>query len=280
MQSYNIPFKISEIDLDNIVYKDIKSNSKKTVVFLKYKKKNSLKNLVVQTPTFLNVYNPVTNSNHSNLDIPLHGRKENKINEFISFLQNLDKKIIYDAKINSSRWFNNFDTDEINYQAVIRTSDDKRFSNGMIRIKIINNNDFQTILQLNNKTNISVSDVPINSWVKMIIEIQAIWINKNGFGLFVKPILVSFTPIEIKRYKFIEDSEDEVEDVLDSENSVFLKSNNTKLNELETSNLNLGNNNDSLEIDTNAKFSSTSSNGVDSGSPKEDIKNQKSEINI
>ena len=29
MQSYNIPFKISEIDLDNIVYKDIKSNSKK-----------------------------------------------------------------------------------------------------------------------------------------------------------------------------------------------------------------------------------------------------------
>ena len=39
MQSYNLPFKTSEINMNNIVYKEIKCNSKKTVVFLKYKKK-------------------------------------------------------------------------------------------------------------------------------------------------------------------------------------------------------------------------------------------------
>ena len=48
MQPYSVPLKISQIDLNNIIYKEIKSNSKKTVIFLKYKKKSSLKNFVIQ----------------------------------------------------------------------------------------------------------------------------------------------------------------------------------------------------------------------------------------
>ena len=256
--SYNVPFKISDIDFNSIVYKDIKSNSKKTVVFLKYKKNNTLRNLAIQTPSLININSPVKNSNHWDLDIPLHGKKSDKVNEFITFLNNLDKKVIYDARINSSTWFKNFETDEINYQELIRSSDDRRFSNGMFRIKLIKNNDFNTLIQLNNKTNINIESIPKNSWVKMIIEIQAIWINKNGFGIFLKPVLVSFIPIEIKKYKFLEDSEDEVDDVLDSENCVFIASNQTNnQNELETSNLRIVN--DSLDVDTNGKFSSTSS---------------------
>lgn len=47
MQSYDVPFKIEEINFDNLIYKDIKSNSRKTVVFLKYKKKNTLKNFLI-----------------------------------------------------------------------------------------------------------------------------------------------------------------------------------------------------------------------------------------
>lgn len=276
MQSYNLPFKISDINLENLVYKEVKSNSKKTVVFLKYKKKNSLKNLVIQSPTFLNINNPVKNKNYWDLDVPLHGKKTDKVNNFVRFLKNLDDKIVYDARINSSKWFENFETDEINYQQIIRTAEDKRFTNGMIRLKILKNNDFQTMLQINNKESIDVNNIPQNSWIKMIIEIQAIWINKNGFGLFLKPILISFTPIEIKRYKFIEDSEDEVDDVLDSENGIFLKSKQSNINELETSHLKFENINDSLEVDSKTRFSSTSSNNKDSStssdnSPKENL---------
>lgn len=226
MQTYNLPFNISEINFDNIVYTNIKSNSKKTVVFLKYKKKNILKSLAIQTPTLLNINDPVKNqmNNSSDLDIPLYGKKENKISEFEKFLNELDNKIIYDAKINSSSWFSNFNTEEMNYQKLIRVSEDKKFDKGMIRIKILNNDDFSTNIQLNNQTKISQDEIPKNSWVKMILEVHAIWINQNGFGLFLKPILVSFIPIEIKEYKFLEDSEDEVDDVIDSENSIFLKS--------------------------------------------------------
>lgn len=161
---YNVPFKISEIDFDSIVYKDIKSNSKKTVVFLKYKKNNTLRNLAIQTPSLININSPIKNSNHWDLDIPLHGKKNDKVNEFITFLNNLDKKIIYDARINSANWFKNFDTDEINYQELIRTSDNSKFSNGMFRIKLIKNNDFHTMIQLNNKTNIGIDAIPKNSW--------------------------------------------------------------------------------------------------------------------
>lgn len=264
MQSYNVPFKISDIDFENIVYKDIKSNSKKTVVFLKYKKKNSLKNLAIQTPTFLNINSPVRNGNHWDLEVPLHGKKNNKVDDFVKFLKKLDEKVIYDARINSSRWFENFDTEEINYQEIIRTADDNRFTNGMIRLKLIKNNDFQTMIQLNNKDYIDISKIPRSSWVKMILEFHAIWINRNGFGIFLKPILISFSPIEINRYKFIEDSEDEVDDVIDSE-SIFIKSkNNNGPTDMETSHLKLDVINDSLEVESHSRFSSTSSNNKSS----------------
>ena len=47
-------------------------NKKKTVVFLKYKKKNQLKNLVIQTPSFFNVNSAISNNtNHYDLDIDL-----------------------------------------------------------------------------------------------------------------------------------------------------------------------------------------------------------------
>lgn len=264
--SYSLPFKIEDIEFDNIVYKSIKSNSKKTVVFLKYKKKNSLKNLVIQTPTFFNVNSPAnTNSKYADLDIPLHGKRSDKVDKFVKFLKDLDKKIIFDARINSSSWFSQVETEEMNYQETIRTSSDKRFTNGMIRVKIIKNDDFQTMVQLNNQTSIPIEDIPINSWVKMILEIQAIWINKNGFGLFIKPVLVSFIPIEIKKYKFIEDSEDEVDDVIDDDTSVFLNANNNLNSNTsnETSVLRVNSIEDSLEVDSRAKFSSTSSEEIE-----------------
>lgn len=261
MQNISVPLNLAEINFENIVYKDTKSNSRKTVVFLKYKKKNTLKDFVIQTPTFLNIEEPVKNRNHWDLDIPLVGKKENKINNFINFLKNLDEKIIYDAKLHSSNWFKNYNVDMINYQKLIRSVDDNKYNkkivqNGMFRIKLLNNNDFKTSIQLNNSENISIDKIPKNSWVKMILEIQAIWINNTGIGLFFKPILVSFTPIAIQTYKFLEESDEEIEDVIDTENDIFLKSGKISDNNIESSNLRIQ---DSLEVNTKCKYSSTSS---------------------
>ena len=131
--------------------------------------------------------------------------------------------------------------------------------------------------QKNNSKKINVSDIPKNSWVKTIFEVHALWITKNGFGIFLKPVLVSFTPIEIEIYKFLEDSDDEIENVIDSENDIFMKPiKNENVNELETSNLNIQ---DSLEINTKIKYSSTSSEDKSStSSDKRQNNNEKQEI--
>ena len=96
----------------------------------------------------------------------------------------------------------------------------------MIKIKIIKNDNFETILQVNNKETISIENIEKDSWVKMILEVYAIWINKNGFGIFLRPILVSFKPFDKIQYnyKFIEesDNEDVINTVMDND-SIFMK---------------------------------------------------------
>ena len=73
--------------------------------------------------------------------------------------------------------------------------------------------------------------IPEDSWCKMILECYAVWINTNNdFGIFFRPILISFIPKqkEIYNYKFVQDSDSEEEnefDIPDTEinNNIFMK---------------------------------------------------------
>jgi hypothetical protein len=209
------PLNIHDIDLNNITYTKIKSNQTKKIILLKYNDTScdTLKNFVIQTPTLLNISSPDFASGFAEIEVALDGKYNNTIDSFISFLNNLENKIKLDAQNNVSEWFNINDTNQtINFQKIIRESDD--YSKGTLKIKIIKNNDFETLIQLNNANKIDVSLIPTNSWCKMILECYAIWINSNNdFGLFFRPVLLSFTLKEkdIYNYKFIESDEDEIE---------------------------------------------------------------------
>ena len=50
-----IPFKLENINLNNIKYTKVKSNSDKTIIYLKYLDKNKFKNLVFQSPSLINI---------------------------------------------------------------------------------------------------------------------------------------------------------------------------------------------------------------------------------
>ncbi len=221
-----VPFRISEIDINNICYTDVKSNEKKTIVYLKYMDNHKLKNIVFQTPTTMSSNMIQCKNNIFELDVPLVGKEIDKINRFIQFLDNLDKKIVKDAK-NNNKWFELFSNQKtMKYQKVLRESTDGN-RNGVIRLKLLRTNDFETVVQFNN-SRINIEEIQKDCWLKSILEIYAIWINENGFGLFIRPILLSFKPcMKINyNYKLIEDSED-VEDVaVDTvyDNSIFLKS--------------------------------------------------------
>ena len=66
-----VPYRISEIDLNNICYTDIKTNSKKTIIYIKYMDNHKLKNLVFQTPTLMSTNLIQCKNNIYDLDLPL-----------------------------------------------------------------------------------------------------------------------------------------------------------------------------------------------------------------
>jgi len=232
--NYQEPLNISTIDFNKIIYPKARSSQNKKIILIKYNDKGKLKNFVFQTPTLLNLFKARECNNYSEIEIALSSKEDFKVNKFINFINNLETKIKEDATFHASVWFNIKENQSINYQKIIRESDN--YDNGTIKVKIINNSDFKTNLQINNSKNIDVNEVPEDSKCKMILECYAIWINSNNdFGLFLRPILISFTLKDIYNYKFIDESDEEDINVPETEinNNIFMKINkpqNTKYN--------------------------------------------------
>jgi len=228
--NYQEPLNTSHIDFSKIVYPKTRANQNKKIVLIKYNDKGKLKNFVFQTPTLLNLAKPTFANGYAEVEVALIGKEKTKVSKFIRFLNDLENKVKSDAQFNASSWFNiDDDNQTINFQKIIRESDD--CANGTIKIKIIKNNEFESVVQLNNNKRIGIDSIPEDSWCKMILECYAVWINANNdFGLFFRPVLCSFTPKEnqIYNYKFLDDSDDENENVFeipDTEinNNIFMK---------------------------------------------------------
>jgi hypothetical protein len=211
------PLRISSIDFSKVVYPKVRANQNKKIILIKYNEKSKLKNFVFQTPTLLNLSKPVITNGYAEIEVALVGKEKLKVDKFIKFLNDLENKVKADAQFNASSWFNITDENQtINFQKIIRESDD--YSTGTIKIKIIKNNDFETMVQLNNNKRIGIESIPEDSWCKMILECYAVWVNTNNdFGLFFRPVLTSFTPREKQtyNYRFIEDSDEENENEFD-----------------------------------------------------------------
>uniref|UniRef100_A0A6C0ECV7 Uncharacterized protein n=1 Tax=viral metagenome TaxID=1070528 RepID=A0A6C0ECV7_9ZZZZ len=301
--SYLEPYKISDIDLNKIVYSKIKETKNKKIVIIKYNDNNKFNEFVFQLPTLLNINKAELFNEYSEIELALIGKNYSKINDVINFFNNLELKIKDDAHNNAHTWFKN-NNDIINFQKIIRNQDSK-FDNdesigevqesnldgvgtthkssgnadsvgttykssgnadsvgttykssgnadsvgttsksssnadsvGTIKLKLIKTHDFESIIQLNNKR-IDAANIPEDSWCKMILECYAIWINSNNdFGIFLRPIIVSFTPKEKinYKYKFTDDSDNgsefEIPDT-DINDNIFMKINTNSNNQLD-----------------------------------------------
>ena len=107
MNKFKEPYKIDDINLENIRYVDKKETPDKTIIYTKYEDGNKLCNFVVQTPSLRNINDVINRKGINELEIPLIGQNNMKTDNFIRFLNKLDKQITSDAKINTT-WFNNF----------------------------------------------------------------------------------------------------------------------------------------------------------------------------
>lgn len=222
------PLRISEIDLNKIVYTKTKTVSNKKIILIKYNDRNKNKNFVFQTPTLLNLFKPVMSDGYANMEVALTDK--NTCNNFIDFINKLDQKIKDDARVNALNWFNLSENNQtINYQKIIRES--SNFDKGVLKLKLLKNNDFETIVQLSNNKRIDICDIPEEYNCKVLLELFAVWVNpNNNFGVFLRPVLVSFEPRNsLYNYKLIddmEDSEDIQDNILETEvnnTSMFIK---------------------------------------------------------
>ena len=150
------PLNYENIDFSKIIYPKEKVGINKKIVYFNYNEEDKIKKFVFQTPTLLSNQKPVKNNSFWELEIPLIGKNDEKLNTFINFLNNLDNKVIEDLYTNSS-WFENINTEDILYERII-DKDNEEYENGVIRLRIINNQSFNTIFQ-RNKNNINIEDI-------------------------------------------------------------------------------------------------------------------------
>jgi hypothetical protein len=226
------PYIITNINFNNLVYSKCKERKNKKVIYVKYQDRDKMNNFVFQLPTILNVGDFTETNNILEIDFPLYCKDTHKNNILINFFNNLDKKIISDAKLNSRQWFGDISSSK--YQSIIRktNSNNKFTKNGFLRLKILKTPDFETHIRINNKRN-NFSNVKSPCWTKILLEFYAIWINENGFGGYFRPIILDFRYMtkDLYNYKLLEDSS-ENEDV---PNDIFIKSKNFENDNLESS---------------------------------------------
>ena len=216
------PYRISDIKTDNIIYSKTKEGNNKKILYLKYKDNNLDMPLTFQTPSLQNFEKIQNKKGYNELQVPLSCKNSKKTDEFITFLRDLDAKFIKDAKKFGSVWFGR--TKNITYKSVIRSSEENKeeYKNGVLRVKLLNSNNFRTQILLDNDSEMTIDQIGENFYVKMILECYALWITKDGFGLYLRPVLLSFSPKIIDyTYSLLEDSDNEedynYDDIIETE---------------------------------------------------------------
>jgi hypothetical protein len=188
------PYKIIDINFNNIIFKKTKLISNKKIIFLKYKE-NKLNNFVIQLSKIKN--NNVNNQNEIEFII------DNS--SYTNFFEKLDDFIVEKAQQNHS-WFDHLEnTSSMNYQRTL-------MDDNSIKLRLCNNKELVTKLIVNDEVVSNFDDILSNeSTTKMIIEIYAVWIKTNSFGLLLRPIniLMKFKENPVYNYKFLENSDND-----------------------------------------------------------------------
>lgn len=228
-----VPYNIKSIDFNNIILKTPKNIKNKKVIFLKYTENKCNNNFVIQLSKLEN--NIFMGSSEIECDI------NNK--EQINFINNLDDYIISLGKENSTEWFSHVDDkSSIDYQRILQY-------NNSIKLKLVNNENFKTIVSLNSEIIEDFNDLDnISSSSKILLEVYAIWIKNNSFGLLLRPVNIALTYINSYNYNFINES---TSDSDDNNSELFLKNFNIKSSVYEKLESEMTSDDDNSENDLN-----------------------------
>jgi len=202
---------INQIDLNKIIYSKVNEMNDKKLIHIYYEKPGN--KLLFQTPQLLNIFDIQKSQYFNELILPLYDCNL-KVPLFIQLLKDLDSKIIEGAKQNKNEWFKN--KASIRYKSLIKNlytsnsqsnyytpskEDEKYSENGLIKLKITNG-----VKIVENGSDIKIDQLQKNSNIRLIVELYGVWVSKDVFGIYLKPVMVE--QIENKVIKFIDEKED------------------------------------------------------------------------
>lgn len=197
-----IPLKYNEIDLSNLVLSKMRKFNNQKSIYINYMKSDEISNLVFQTPEM-----EILNLNDFNTyyEINLKIEYEKMIN-FVDLLNNLDRYIINLGKQNS--WW--FYSNNVKYKGLIREGENKEY---YLRLKILKSSLKSLRITKNKNVDSNIEKLKEGMKIRLILEGYGIWINKVGFGIYLKTHLIDYK--EIIEYNLIEDTDDI--DIIDTE---------------------------------------------------------------
>ncbi len=214
--SYKI-FKISEVDLQNIIYTHPFQQDGSTVIRMYFKPENTTQKnipILIEIPELLLCDNY---DGGDNIILPLYSLNDDKTNDVVNFFNALDNQIISDLKTNVKKWCPKLKN--MSYKAVVNEADDiEIFKNGAIKFRI-NESEFKTSFYDKQRNVIETSQLnkalTQGNYLKSIIELKAIHVNPNNdIALIfrthqIKVIPPNYEKINLNSYSFYDSDNDD-----------------------------------------------------------------------
>tara|TARA_B110000208_G_C11799962_1_gene441586 strand:+ start:1753 stop:2703 length:951 start_codon:yes stop_codon:yes gene_type:complete len=193
-----LPIFPRNVEFNNINFNIKKKTNGKINILLTYNNQE----FIIQTPDLYQEINTIIDKdNFYELNINIID-KYNKKNLFYDFLEKLDKFFINYITNNTKL----FDNHKIKYKSILRKSNniDRYIKIKLLKENIINNN----LKIICNNNLIDINNLKGKSTIKMLLDINAIWINQNNCGIYIKPIIINKSIT--KEFSFINETENNI----------------------------------------------------------------------
>jgi len=202
------PFNIRDIKLDKIIFSKASLNENSKNIYLKYNNNGKLSRFLIQT-TELEIKDIQASTNDVTIIlVNLKSNNNKKLNNFVNFIYKLDNHIIETGKSNPEWFYSN----NVKFKGLIRQDADCDIPYLKLKIKNYMLKNLQVTYDKQSEKR-SFKDLKKHDNIKLVLDIFGLWVNKNGFGLYLKPVLIDIR--DSNELTFYESSEDN--DIIDTE---------------------------------------------------------------
>ena len=221
----SVPLLIDNIDFTKISISNVKniSDSRKNL-YLNYIDNS----LIIQLPELIYNNKIIEHKDYYEILINLECKSKDKTTKVINLFTTLDN---YFKELINSNKTQFFKTEKIKYKPMIRKNKDNSI---YLKLKILKDNIKNNYINITcNNSKIDIKELNENCYLKFLLNINAIWINQENFGIYIRPIGIKKSNLKQQQtlVNFIPDSDNQynntiMDSVIDTSINTICNNNN------------------------------------------------------